>query len=284
MSTMMSTTTTRLSLTISGVALALATAGCFGSDPNKNSMLAGGGDASTPVGPITDASIGITGTPLATFDTTLQGFVLNAYHELPTSGQINLGDPNSGLAMATEPELDSAVGSPTPGSLMVSAPFTGAKQYVDIQNTTTFGVTNPQNWTGGTMHVRVKADGADFIGVAQPYVDTGTGYVFGGQSTNYMKGNQWQEFTVNIDHPTNPTTPNPGFDPTKVIAIGIQLNSGSAGQKQQPLTFHIDSFSIAGVTAPTGGGSGGAGGGTAGSAGAGGGHAGASGHADAATD
>ena len=272
---------------ISFVAAAVLTsAGCFGSDPNQNSMLAADGavvatggtsGSGGSSGGAFDPSTPVAGLALATFDNSLQGFVLNPYHEMASSKQFNLGDPNSGLAMATGPALDSTTGSPTPGSLTVSAPFTGANQYVDIQNTTTFGTSNPQNWTGGTLHVRVKADGNDFIGVAQPYVDTGTGYVFGGHTTNYMKGNSWQEFTVSIDYPTNPTTPNAGYDPTQVIAIGVQLSSGSSGQSQQPVTFHIDSFSITGVTTSGGGGGGG-------HAGASGNAGGTSGHTDASTD
>jgi hypothetical protein len=247
--------------------LSLLAAGCFGKDPNQNSQVAPGADGSS--GGTVDASLPIVGTPLATFDTTLNGFVLNPYHELPTSGQVNLGDPNSGLAtMASDPTVDSSVGSPTAGSVEIMAPFSGANQYVDFQNTTMFGTARPQNWMGGTLHVRVKVDGGSFVGIAQPYVDTGMGYVFGGQSTNYPKGNDWQEFTVNVNKPTNPTTPNAGYDPTQVIAFGIQISSGSAGGSQAPVTFHIDSFSIAGIAAPstgTGGtaganGSGGAGG------------------------
>ena len=162
------------------------------------------------------------------------------------------------------------------------APFSGANQYIDFQNTSMFGTKNPQNWMGGTLHVRVKVDGGSFVGVAQPYVDTGTGYVFGGQSNNYGKGNDWQEFTVNVSKPTNPTTQNAGYNPTQVIAFGIQINSGSAGGSQGPVTFHIDSFSIAGIAPPSSG-SGGAGGGATGAGG--GAAAGAGGHAsDASVD
>ena len=154
------------------------------------------------------------------------------------------------------------------------APFSGANQYIDFQNTSMFGTKNPQNWMGGTLHVRVKVDGGSFVGIAQPYVDTGMGYVFGGQSNNYGKGNDWQEFTVNVSNPTNPTTRNAGYNPTQVIAFGIQISSGSAGGNQTPVTFHIDSFSIAGIAASSTGTGGTAGGaaGASGSGGAGGSH------------
>jgi hypothetical protein len=107
------------------------------------------------------------------------------------------------------------------------------------------------------------------------YVDTGTTYSFGGTYTNWGKGSDWQEFTLNINNPMSfgvQTT----YDPTQVITYGMQLNTGSAGTSAKPVTFLIDSFSIAGI-APPATGNGGAGG-----ASDGGGAAGAGGHSDAA--
>jgi hypothetical protein len=229
--------------------LAMVASGCFGSDPNGNSMLlnpdAGSGNGGTttvnPNGPII-------GTVLATFDSTVDGFVLNNFHET-SAAQTNLGDLNSGLAVASM-TVDSAVGNPTPASLAVMAPFSGKNQYIDVQNAMKYGITNPVNWAGGIMHVRVKADGGIFSGVAQPYVTTTSGYVFGGNAVNFLKNNDWQEFVLNVSSPPNPTTPNAGYDPTKVVIFGLQMNSGSSGSAQGPVTFHIDSFSIENVTAP----------------------------------
>ena len=73
-----------------------------------------------------------------------------------------------------------------------------------------------------------------------------------------------------VSAPTNGDGANPGsgYDPSKVVVFGVQLNTGSSGAGSTPVTFNIDSFSvdppIAGGTAGTGGG------GTTGSAGAGG--------------
>src|SRR5665213_561198 len=254
-----------------GSAVGLLGAGCFGGNPNQNSQLAntdGSTSAGGSSGNLPDASTSITGNPLATFDTNVSGFVLNTYHD--TGSQIDLGDPASGAATPPSMTFDSAEGSPSPGSLKVVAPFFGANQYVDIQNTSQFGMNNLQNWSGGTLHVRIKVTSGTFTGGVQLYVDTGTTYSFGGTYTNVGKGSEWQEFVMSVDSPMsfgNSAT----YDAKSVIAYGLQLNTGSAGANASTVTFNIDSFSIAGVasTTGTGGASGGAGG-TTGSAGAGG--------------
>jgi hypothetical protein len=243
--------------------LAVGAGGCFGSDPNKNSMtLSGtagtsgsgnggaGGSVVNPNGPIV-------GQALATFDSTVEGFMLNNYHD---TGQTNLGDPASGASPAPKVSVDAVEGNPTPGSLKVTAPYSGANQYVDLQKS--FGTAMPQDWSGGrTMHVRVKVTEGTFGGGLQAYAITTSGYVFGGTFTNVAKGTAWQEFRLDIDHPM---TMNAGYDPTKVVVFGVQLNTGSAGASATPVTFNIDSFSIdpplpGGGTGGSGG-SGGAGG------------------------
>jgi collagen type I/II/III/V/XI/XXIV/XXVII alpha len=272
-----------------GSAVGLVGAGCFGGNPNQNSQLAnrdGSSSAGGSSGNVADASTPVTGTPLATFDTNLSGFILNMYKD--SGSQLDLGDPASGVTpMMT---FDASDGSPSPGSIQIVAPFFGANQYVDIQNTGQFGLSNLQNWSGGTLHVRVRLISGSFTGGVQLYVDTGvnsTGalaYSFGGTFTNFGKGSEWQEFVMSVGSPMSfgvQTT----YDATKVSAYGLQLNTGSAGTNAGPATFEIDSFSISGVASATGGGgaSGGGAGGTSGAAGAGGasGAAGATGTAGA---
>jgi hypothetical protein len=224
--------------------LAVAATGCIlGSDPNKNSMLfgkagasgggggAGGSTVSDPTGPIM-------GTPLAVFMSGIEGFSLNNYAD-PTN--TNLNDPGRMISPAPTFGFDSTAGSPDPGSLKVMAPYSGANQYVDIQKSFT---SDPQNWTGKTLHVRVRATEGSFGGGAQVYVNTIPGtFVFGGTSTNFAKNNAWQDFAVNLDAPTTTGT-NGVFDPSRVIQIGVQLSTGTAGAGSTPVTFNIDSFSI----------------------------------------
>jgi hypothetical protein len=250
--------------------------GCFGSDPNMNSMtFLGAGGSGTGTGGSGTGTAGasgnvtgpIKGSPYALFNTATEGFQLNVYHD---TGNTNLGDPASGASPTLM--FDSSAGSPDPGSLKVVAPYTGANQYVDIQKSMT---NSPQDWRGKTLHVRLKVADGTYPGGAQVYVITVPNqYVFGGTFTNVAKNNNWQEFTVNVDAPM---TQNSGYDPSQIIEVGVQLNTGSAGGSATTVTFNIDSFSIdppigSTGTGGAGGGAGGAGGaaGTTGTGGAGG--------------
>ena len=165
--------------------LSFGAAGCIlGSNPNENSMLYAGGTAGTTGSAGANGTAGaagssgpngaVPGNPLALFNTTTDGFVLNSYMELPSSGQHDLGDGTA----ATPPTVsfDDTVGNPDPGSLKVTAPYTGANQYVDVQNTGMFGTAHPVNWMGGTLRMRIKCDEGTFSGVAEPYAITTSGY------------------------------------------------------------------------------------------------------------
>ena len=245
------------------------TLGCFGSDPNMNSQIY----STTPPTPTgtagTGASTGtggtggggsnqngpIVGSPLATFDSGLDGFMFGTYDE-----PANLNGASS--TMKGTLSFDGAVGNPTPGSMKVVAPYSGANQYVDVQKS--FGTGNPQDWTGKTLHVRIRASEGTFKGGAQVYAITTGSFVFGGKFANFMANGNWQEFTVDVSNPTNGAgaSQGSGYDASKVVVFGVQLNTGSSGAGATPVTFNIDSFSldppIAG-TAGTAGTSGGAG-------------------------
>jgi len=268
----------RTALTLLAGSLA-GTLGCFGSNPEDNSQIYNptpsttgtggtgtsgtggmGGSGSNPNGPIV-------GSPLATFDTGLDGFMFGTYDEKP-----NLN--GAGSTMKGTLSFDASVGNPNPGSLKVVAPYSGASQYVDVQKS--FGTGNPQDWTGKTLHVRIRATEGTFKGGAQVYAITTGSFVFGGKHTNFMPNNSWQEFTVDVSKPTNGDGANPGsaYDPSKVVVFGVQLNTDTSGAGATPVTFNIDSFSLdppitgATGTAGTSGGAGtsgaGGGGGTGG--------------------
>jgi len=256
---------TPISLPVVSLALASVVAGCFGSDPNMNSQLAHP-DASMPGG--IDPAKPIVGTPVATFDTGLQGYIIDPYHD---TAQTNLADPavigqRPGLEMPIE-SFDSAMGSPSPGAVKIVAPYFGASQFVQLESMT-FGTSNTRNWTGGTMFLRIQVIEGTFTGGAQLYVKTGSAYVFGGTYINFPTGGGWKEFPLDINAPM--TLGMSGtYNPAEVISVGVQLNTGQSGADAGPVTFLIDSFSI---QLPAGGGGGGTGGrgGSGGSAGGGG--------------
>jgi macrolide-specific efflux system membrane fusion protein len=256
--------------------------GCLGADPNVNSQVflgAGGsgtgtggsgtGGSGTGTGGSGTASGMIKGTPVAVFASGVEGFQLNNYHD---TGQKNLADAMAPANPAPVLSFDSGVGNPDNGSIKVTATYSGPNQYVDVQSKSM--MSSPQNWSGRTLHVRIKVDTGNFGGGAQLYVLTTSGFVFGGTHTNFAKNSNWQEFTTNLDAPV---TQNSGFDATQVIVFGVQLTSDATGVTGD-VTFHVDSFSVdpplAGSTGAggAGGGAGGAGGaaGTTGSGGAGG--------------
>ena len=281
---------------ISFVAALLTAAGCFGSDPNQNSMLADG--SVTATGGTSGGSGGsggpfaqntpIAGTPLATFDADIKGFSFSNYNEPP-----NLAVNNAG----TDPTLawNGTDGSPSPGAMTVTAPFSAGNQYVDIQSksfqTDTANMcVGCMDWSGAKLHVRIKVDaGSTFTGQIEPYADTTSNYTFVGTSVNVMAGNDWHDYVVDLK---NAMTRNSGYDLSKVILFGVHIGTGnSPASTPTPVTFEIDSFAIEGAPSSTatgtagsgGGGATGAGGvagsaGASGSAGGGGAAAGAGGH------
>ena len=185
---------------------------------------------------LADAAAPIAGTAIDTFDTE-SDFGFNPYHDTVQTNLANLDSLEGGVPPTLG--FDSTQGSPSPGSLKVSIPFSGPKQYVDIQSYV-FAV--PQDWSGRTLHVRLKVDeGSTFRGLAQLYVDTGVSYVPANSSVNLAPGSQWQDLAMDLSHPMT-TDPSGRFNPKQVVVYGLQLNSGSTGTT--PATFHVDSFSL----------------------------------------
>ena len=233
------------------VGFAVSVGGCIlGSDPNHNATLFLGGSTGNNGGiggsPGADGGgvIPLVGTPLATFDTAADGTSGYTLDDFADMMQTNLNAAGSNAKPTVD--FDDTDGSPTPGSLKIMAPYSGASQYVSLQKQ--LGSTALQDWTGGKLHVRIRVDpGSTFGGGVQMYVKTTTNYVFGGTFTNLGKGSAWQEFILNVDMPI---TKNMGYDPTKVISYGIELNTGTGGLGATPVTFHVDSFSLEGGHLP----------------------------------
>jgi hypothetical protein len=123
--------------------------------------------------------------------------------------------------------------------VQVTAPFSGANQYVDIQKLV--NVPAPLDWSGKSLRVRIRVNQGTFHGIVEPYVDTTGAYAFGGTSINFAPGSGWQEFQVDL---TNPMTRDHGYDPAQVVLFGVHLNTGAAGANSTPVVFNIDSFYI----------------------------------------
>jgi hypothetical protein len=225
-------------------ALALSAIGC-GSDPDGNTGNGGkGGSGAGGGGGTSTGTLGaIKGMALETFDTSAGMFAINNY--VDASGS-NLGAMGAATAAATTAVWDAAEGSPSPGALKVTAPFTDWNQYVDVHAGSFMAGMLP-SWTGKKFHVRMKvASGfvtdTSLMGGAQPYVLTGSGYVFGSAWTNVPSGDAWHDFSVDLS-----TITTAGFDPTMVMIYGLQIASGqgnTTAAKPTTATFYVDSFSI----------------------------------------
>jgi hypothetical protein len=196
------------------------------------------GAAYSPDQVLADAAAPLGGTPLDTFDTDIDvGF--EPYHD---TAQTNLADPavvDGGTAPLLQ--FDPQEGSPSPGSMKVVVPFSGANQYVEIQS---YVFVVPQDWSGHTLHARIKVDaGSTFHGLAQLYVDTGVSYVAATTAVSLSAGSGWQEIAMDLDHPMTMASAD-RYSPKQVVLYGLQLNTGSAGAGAGPATFHVDSFSL----------------------------------------
>jgi hypothetical protein len=191
---------------------------------------------------VVDTTGPIVGTPLATFDTTLDGFILNTTNSgviVGNSGvQLNLGGFTTGLPRA-ELAHDAAAGSPTPGCLELSVPFTGGCcEFAEVLAATA-GV---QDWSGRVLHARVRVASGTFDGVAQLLATSST--VTSAWSTAELRTDgSWQELTLDL---RNPPRPSLGFDPTQTIELGLQFHAGpNFSQLTRGLVvFQVDSFSL----------------------------------------
>jgi hypothetical protein len=196
------------------------------------------GAASVPDRVLADAAAPIGGTPLDTFDKDVD-FGFEPYHD---TAQKNLADPavtDAGTAplLAIDPEQ----GSPSPGSMKIVVPYSGANQYVEVQS---YVFVVPQDWSGHTLHARLKVDaGSTFHGVAQLYVNTGVSYIAASTAVTLASGADWQEIAMDVDHPMIVANVD-RYSAKQVVLYGLQLNTGPTGAGAGPVTFHVDSFSL----------------------------------------
>jgi hypothetical protein len=174
----------------------------------------------------------IVGTPLATFDSDLQGFALNPFSE-PGSNLANVTPPATLTWIATD-------GSPDPGCLKVTAPYSASGQWVDVETL----VPTALDWSGKTLHVRIKLDpSSTFTGFARLYVKTGAGYAFYPLTYSaYPQNAGWQEFVLPLGAAGASPDDAAALDPTQIKAFGVDPETTSTSQG--PVTFYVDSFSL----------------------------------------
>jgi hypothetical protein len=172
----------------------------------------------------------------ATFDTSLNGLSLS---------DSSFKFPDGGAAPALT--FDSTIGDPAAGSAKLVVPFNSYGQQLDTQLNP--GTGSPLNLMGKTLHAKVRLDSGTFTAgyinfhVSAPdyshYAQASTGSI---NATTLGTG-QWVDLSIDLSAVTLA-----GFDPSKVIQVGVQFGTGSGPEggafptSTQPCTFHIDSI------------------------------------------
>ena len=253
------------SLAITGMALNV---GCSSGSSTPSDSGAGGSSSSTGGKTGTGGSTGTGGAggatvthvaPLPyTFDTTVQGWALSTYadpnghnlagiYPLPDGGT-DAGPADAGAApVAPTLTFDSTVGSPSAGSLKMTATFTDYNQYVDA----IINLTPTINLTGKTLHASLQLTSGAFSGGAQLHVGTGATYNGYGQANITLAATGTFATVPYVLMPAGATntSANANFDPTMVIQLGVQVYSGApvadAGTYANagvPVVFNIDNI------------------------------------------
>jgi hypothetical protein len=226
----------------------VSAAGAAGTGAGSDDM--GPGDASVEAGDASDAAAGsadaggstgpIVGTPLGTFDTSLQDFILNTENSAVIVGsngvQSNIGGYLTGLPRA-ELSHDATGGSPTAGCLKLSVPFSGGCcEFAEIL----VAVPTLQDWSRRILHVRVRVASGAFKGVAQ--LSASSASVTSAWGTERLPADgSWQELTLDVSDAPRSWL---GFEPARVVQFGIQFHAGTEQQPRGLVVFQIDSFSL----------------------------------------
>jgi hypothetical protein len=171
-----------------------------------------------------------------TFEADAQGFTLNNYDN---PSRKNLGGPNS----PTTPMLtwDSAVGSPTPGSLKLTVTYSAYAQYVDpALNLSSLDL------TGKVLHAFVMLDSGFFLGGVQLHAGAGPSYTYAsGTYTPFDAEDTWIELTLDLAQAQSSVA---GFVANDIRQIGLQFDTGDPGDGGGAFSgpidavFHIDSI------------------------------------------
>jgi hypothetical protein len=117
--------------------------------------------------------------------------------------------------------FNSTAGSPSPGSLQVTADFTNYNQYVEAL----LGLSSV-DLTGTTLTALVQVTSA-FNGGAFLYAKTGASYVYGSGSGVTLTPGSWVTLSLDLSA-TAAAEGDAGFAPAMVKEIGIHIYSAGA--------------------------------------------------------
>jgi hypothetical protein len=170
-----------------------------------------------------------------TFDSSLNGLSLS-------DSSFKFPDGGTGPALT----FDSTAGDPANGSAKLVIPFNSYNQQLDTQ----INLSPTVDLTGKTLHAKVRLDSGTFtagyinLHVSAPdyshYAQASTGSI----SASGLTAGQWVDLSIVLSSITSPS----GFDPSKVLQVGVQFGTsggpegGAFPTSTQPVTFHIDSI------------------------------------------
>jgi hypothetical protein len=169
-----------------------------------------------------------------TFDSTVQGFSLQTY--VDTGTYKNLGALAADAAIpANYPTVtvNTAEGSPSPGSLQIVATFTDYQQYVEVLI--------PQamlNLTGKTIYAQAQVT-TPFDGGAFVYADSGSSFVYGSGLGVGLQAGTWTPLTLELGSVTTAS-----YDPTDIVQLGIHIYSNAPPLDDDGGTFPSGSYTF----------------------------------------
>ncbi len=180
------------------------------------------------------------GTALAvnyTFTTATQGWVLNTFEQtgnLAAQGALDGGMLDGGVVPTLA--FDSTTGSPSPGSLKITATFTDYNQYIDgIANITSVDL------TGKTLHAKVMLMSGTWPGYAVIHASSTSTYIYDAKGYGGLTAGTWTDLAFDLS-----TATATGWMASQVVQIGIQVGTGAppdAGVKLPapiPVVLYID--------------------------------------------
>jgi len=149
---------------------------------------------------------------------------------------------DAGISTAGMPtlEFDGQNGNPAPGSLKVTVPFTDFNQVVDVGFR--FDPSMQPNWSGKTLHVKVRLASGTFSGGAVLYVLTTSPssptYLYAASGWTLLLSSDWHDITLNLGQVASAN---------QVIGFGVQFGTGGAATPGMTFNagmpvFNVDTF------------------------------------------
>lgn len=186
------------------------------------------------------------GTVLFKFDTDVEKFTFNPFG----TGDAGTAAADAGaetiLSDKAKISWDATDGSPDKGSMKLEIPFSAYQEQADFL--VTFDDTDLRDFSKDVLYLQAKLDSGFSPDVSAPgglvfYVQTTTAFAYGQSEWRNVTGvGTWAEYTFDLSLATQTKA---GWDPTKVKAIGIRLDTGSGVGATMPPTaavFHIDTI------------------------------------------